>query len=319
LAYCSPPNLTNHKAMTKKLPDADSKATISGEIRKIKYRSSEGWAVFDLEQHPFGLTGILPEMCQEGTTVTCTGTWENSRYGRQLKCSSVIPAKPDISDAAGVIRLLQRLPGIGPRKAELAVGDFGAEEAWRLASENPEKIGVKQEHVDEARRIAGTLIDSYEATVYLLSIGLTDHQAGKIYREYSKDAVQIVRENPYQLTEIDGFGFITVDKVALKAGMGVGNPARISACVLYVLDDGAAATGHIYHNGWALADLVLETLTETAMKAEVPLKDMPGKEEVRRVVHGLAHEGKVVLRKGNVFSKRLIEAEERILGFMGAR
>jgi exodeoxyribonuclease V alpha subunit len=301
--------------MTKKLPDADSKATLVGDIRRIKYRNSEGWAVFEVEGSPYPLTGTLPEMCEEGSKVTCTGSWENSRYGRQLKCTSIVPAAPDVSTAAGVVKLLQRLPGIGPRKAQQAVDTLGPEEAWRMACEAPEGLGVRQEFVEEAKTIANGLLESYEATIYLLSIGLTDHQAGKIYRHYGADTIPTVRENPYRLTEIDGFGFITVDKVALKAGMSVGNPARISAAVLHILDEGAA--GHIYHNGWALADIVLEMLTETAMKAEVPLADMPGRDEVRRVVHNLNAEGKVVLRKGNVFSKKLIAAEEKILNYLG--
>jgi len=207
--------------------------------------------------------------------------------------------------------------GIGPRKASLAVEQHGPEEAWRLACETPGKIGVRPEQADEAKAIANSLLSSYEATVYLLGLGLTDYQAGKIYRHYGADTIEVVSKTPYRLTEIEGFGFLTVDKIALKAGISVSNPARIAACVLYVLDDGASASGHIYHNGWGLCDIVIETLTSTAMKAEVPIAEMPGKKEVRKIIYWLGAEGKVVVRNQRVFSRRLIEAEEKILSFMG--
>jgi ATP-dependent exoDNAse (exonuclease V) alpha subunit len=121
------------------------------------------------------------------------------------------------------------------------------------------------------------------------------------------------------MTELENFGFLTVDKIALKAGISVGNPARIAACILYVLDDSATNGGHIWHSGWNLAEIVLETLTQTAIKAEVPMSGAPEIEDVRRRVHFLASEGKLHIEKGRVFSKPLLDAERMIFGFVGGR
>lgn len=266
---------------------------------------------------PTPCTGTLADMVEVGTEVTCTGIMENGKFGRQLKCESIVPAAPDVSTEAGVIKLLQRLPGIGPKKAAQAIQAHGHEEAWRLACTDPVQIGVRPEEVEEAIAVTATLLESYDATVYLLGIGLTDYQAGTIYRRYGRETIKVVSENPYQMTEIDGMGFITVDKIALKAGVSVGNPARIAACVKYVLDDSASNGGNIWHNGWSLADIVLETLTATAIKAEVPMHGAPDVSEVRKQVHFLAAEGKVVVEKGRVFSVDLLNAEKSILGFMG--
>jgi len=294
------------------------KTTITGEISAIKFRNSESWSVFSLAGNPpIPCTGTLADMVEVGTEVTVTGVWENGKFGKQLKAEQVVPAAPDVSTDAGVIKLLQRLPGIGPKKAAQAVQKHGHEEAWRLACTDPVAIGVKPEESGEAIAISATLLESYEATVYLLGIGLTDHQASTIYRRYGKETVKVVSENPYQMTEIDGMGFITVDKIALKAGVSVGNSARISACILYVLDDSATNGGHIWHSGWSLADIVIETLTATAIKTEVPMHMAPGKDEVRRQVHFLAAENKVVIDKGRVFGVDLLGAEKRILEFMG--
>ena len=295
--------------------------TISGEISTIRFRNSENWSVFVIKDmstaHITNCTGTLAAMIDVGTEVTATGTMEDSKYGRQLKCEKIVPAAPDVSTDAGVVKILQRLPGIGPKKAMQAVQKFGHEEAWELACTNPEKIGVKTEHREASLAISSTLLESYEATVYLLSIGLTDHQAAIIYREYQEKTIETVSNNPYWMTEIDGFGFLTVDKIALKAGMSVNNQARIAACILYTLDDASSNGGNIWLNGWTLVDIVKETLTGTAIKAEVSMIDAPGDDDVRKIVHYLSAENKLFISKGRVFSNQLLQAEKKILEFVG--
>lgn len=294
-----------------------TKKTISGTISTIRFRNSDNWAVFSLAGESLGFTGTLPAMCEVGSDVACTGTIEQSKFGWQLKCAQIVPAAPDISTDAGVIKLLQRLPGIGPAKAAEAVKIHGAAGAWTLAQEDPEQIGVKPFFVDAAREKAGSLVESYDATIYLLGIGLTDRQAALIYDRYRQDAIRIVSQAPYDLTEIDGFGFLTVDKIALKAGISPGNPARVNACILHILNDGADQSGHIWHRGFDLLDTVLNMLTETAQKAEVPLTGLPEKEDIRKAIHWLGAEGKLVVDKGRVFSAELLGAEKMIMEFVG--
>jgi hypothetical protein len=76
----------------------EKKVTISGEISSIKFRNNENWACFTVQagDHCTGLDyvnciGTLADMCKEGSEVTCTGTIENSKFGRQIKCSSIVP------------------------------------------------------------------------------------------------------------------------------------------------------------------------------------------------------------------------------------
>lgn len=290
---------------------------IIGEISSIRFRNSEGWAVFSLAGQYIGFTGTLADMVDVGTEVTCTGKIESGRYGEQLKCETVVPAAPDISTDKGVIKLLQRLLGIGPKKAMMAVQEHGHEAAWNFALNDPEKIGVKKIHAESAKSLTATLLDSYESTVYLLSIGLTDHQAALIYKIYGKHSRGVVSVDPYKLTEIDGFGFITVDKIALKAGISIANPSRITACILFVLDDSASNGGNVWHNGWKLADIVLELLTTTAMKAEVPLSGAPDINLVQQQAHYLNAEDKVSISNGRIFSQELLNAETTILDFIG--
>ena len=306
----------------KKQPQKTDKITIKGEVVAISYKTSEGWACFKV-RHDIGAiincTGILADMIDVGTEVTCVGIFENGKFGKQIKVSQVVPAAPDVETDAGVIKLLQRLPGIGPKKAAEAVQKYGRDLAWRHACESPGKIGVKEDQAEEAREIAGGLLESYEATVYLLSCNLTNYQAGIIYRMYGSDTIKVVSEDPYRLMEIDGIGFRRADTIAMKAGIAINNPARINACILYVLSDSATNGGHIWFTGWSLCELVLTTLTETAMSAGVPMANAPDKHSVRTQIYFLQAEGKLAIEDGKVFDVELMAAESRILEFIGEK
>lgn len=286
---------------------------IKGTIKQISFRNSEGWSVFTLDTGDT-CTGILADMCEVGSEVTCVGEFVVGKYGPQFKCAQIVPAPVDTNSAGGVVRLLQRLPGIGPRKAARAVSEFGPEDAWTLALYCPSEIGVKEEDCQAATEIANNLIDSLEAITYLLGIGLTDNQTDKIIKRYGgKTAIQAVSENPYRLIdEIDGFGFLTVDTIALKAGMSVGSEARVSAGVLHCLGDNEINNGHVYFYGKELIGIVLDQLSGSAKKAEVSLVGAPDYEQVRKCVYFLADEGLVEIRKGKVYSKQLLDAERII-------
>lgn len=48
--------------------------------------------------------------------------------------------------------------------------------------------------------------------------------------------LQKINENPYILTEVDGFGFKTVDEIALKMGVDKKSKNRIKSCIIYLLE-----------------------------------------------------------------------------------
>ncbi|MDR9502602.1 MAG: helix-hairpin-helix domain-containing protein [Desulfurivibrionaceae bacterium] len=292
---------------------------ITGQIRSIKYRNSEGWAVFKLDGGQ-DCTGVLAEMVDQGSDVTCLGVYvQKQGYPRQLKCSKVVPAPVKTDSAAGVAKILQRLPGIGPKKAMEAVSKHGAEQAWHLAKTDPAALGVAKDQAELAKSIACNLVESIEATIYLLGIGLTDNKCNRVLTHFGvKHAVAAVKENPYSLMDIDGFGFVTADDIAFKAGIDAGNPARVAACILYCLIDGQKNEGHVYQMGRILIAIVSETLTESAKKARVPLVHMPDYGTIRAAVYNLQAEGRVVIDEGRVYATELLDAEKEIEAALGA-
>lgn len=288
--------------------------SVKGFIKTISFRNSENWSCFKIvteageEQQ---CTGVLPAITDVGDSVELSGkTEKTAKYGSQFKCSTVTPTLPDTDSKSGVTKLLQKLPGIGSVKAVKAVGKYGAKKAWLLAQADPERIGVRPGKIKEAMAISSSLVEFAEATIYLLGIGLTNGQTHKIIERYKEGSIHIIQSRPYQLIEdIDGFGFMVTDKIALKSGVKVGSFTRTIACVVYCLTDSQHNQGHIYIYGKTLIGIVMDVLKDSAQKASVSLIGAAQYDEVRKAIYTLETEGKVSIDKGKVFSRKLLDAE----------
>lgn len=78
--------------------------------------------------------------------------------------------------------------------------------------------------------------------------GLNYNMIQKIMNNYTSASllIEAFKNNPYILTEIDGFGFKTCDKIALKMGIVEDSPFRLDACVNFILDKQANNDGHCW-------------------------------------------------------------------------
>jgi exodeoxyribonuclease V alpha subunit len=290
-----------------------------GRIAKIRCRKESGWAVFDLSaDRLIKCTGILPEMVEEGAEVTITGEEKESEWGKEIRCSQIVPAAPDVSTAEGVKRLLQHLPGIGPKKAAEAVAKHGHETAWLLAKTDPGAVGVLPADCAEAVELANSLEHDYAALIFFLGIGLTDYGTKTVvgyYKSIGFKPREIQTEfssNPYRIMEIHGFGFKRSDSIALKSGVSPAHPARLAAAADSILSDSEQNGGNTWIFGSKLCHMTSKLLEESALKNGVP----PGVIDlhaIRDSIYKLDREGKVCIdSEKRVFSSSLLKCEKEI-------
>ncbi|ALA47828.1 AAA family ATPase [Brevibacillus laterosporus] len=112
--------------------------------------------------------------------------------------------------------------------------------------------------------------------------------------------VQKIRENPYILTEIDGYGFKKVDDLALLMGVEKNSPHRILSCIEYVLDE-QANNGH----SWMREK---KAITETLSLLNIGLS------EIEEVVNKNAKNGKFSTndKKGIIYLDQNYYYEDQI-------
>lgn len=81
---------------------------------------------------------------------------------------------------------------------------------------------------------------------YLASYGVSANRVRKIQETFGEKVVDILKENPYRLTEVAGMGFLTVDPVVRKMeGLQADSIVRLQAVLEHVLKQ-AALSGHLY-------------------------------------------------------------------------
>ncbi len=71
------------------------------------------------------------------------------------------------------------------------------------------------------------------------------HLAAPIHARYGAEAMRVLHENPYTLTEVDGVGFARADAIALAADVPPESDRRSQAAAAYLLGE-AERQGHTY-------------------------------------------------------------------------
>ena len=227
--------------------------TIRGTVKRIVFTNADqSYTVIRLEEQDSHaedtLVGTLPNIL-EGQEIEATGRWElHKEHGRQFHVSSfrtVLPTTPK-----GIAKYLASgiLPGIGEVYAQRIVKRFGAD-TIRILDKESERLkeipGIGKKRIQEIREAWHTASAERECRVFLQGIGLSPHLCTKIITRYGVgSAAELVRRNPYRLAhEIEGIGFLSADNIAMQLGLERNSPLRLSAGILYVMEE-LASLGH---------------------------------------------------------------------------
>src|SRR5579875_205033 len=264
--------------------------TLEGSVENIVFRNEENhYTVARFRPNDSGrlfrddlmtIVGIMPGI-QIGELLSVEGTWENDpRYGTQLHVTSFTQRLPDSRE--GIIRYLSSglIKGIGPKKAKLIVYHFG-EQTLAIIEQQPERlsevkgIGARDRSAIEKAWQEQTEIK--ELHLFLQSHEVSMNIATRIYKQYGKDSIKVVRENPYQLAQdVHGIGFRTADDIAIKLGLPRDSVPRLATGLKYVLTQAANENGHCFlleKQLLSLASTILETPREALLPALEQLRN----------------------------------------------
>ncbi|HSH12396.1 MAG TPA: helix-hairpin-helix domain-containing protein, partial [Desulfurivibrionaceae bacterium] len=280
----APPSATNSH------PDQAGQAQLSGVLEKITYQNPDnGFTVARLQ--PAGATGEAVAVVGAlggvgvGAALDLTGQWrQDARHGRQFVISTYRVVQPNT--LAGIEKYLGSgmIKGIGPSYAARIVAHFGLETLTVLEQE-PERLlevaGLGGKRVEAIGRAWREHRDLHEVMVFLQGYDIPAALAVKIYRAYGRDALAVVRTNPYRLAEeIWGVGFRSADRIAISLGMSPLDHRRARAGLLFVLNE-AAGEGHCYLEE---AELVRHCAALLTIPPELVAAELPGLVSDERLV-----------------------------------
>ena len=245
-------------------------------VEHITYQNPEnGWSVMKVKVKDYKdlvtLTGSLLDV-PVGSVLLCEGNWKvDSRYGQQFVVESWQEVMP--ATIYGIEKYLGSglVKGIGPVYAKAIVGKFGLE-TLDVIENNIERLldvpRLGRKRMEKIRDSWEKQKDIKEVMVFLQGYGVSTAYAAKIYRQYNKEAIKTVKENPYQLADdIWGIGFKTADGIASKMGYVNNDPRRCRSGILYTLNQ-LAEDGHVY----AEPDQLVSAAKELLQADEEPIR-----------------------------------------------
>ncbi len=219
-----------------------TEVTLVGSLERIVYTQPETG---------FMIASFLPENTQERITikgivfnvgeksiVEIKGKWEVHKiYGKQLAVLEFAPVLP--KSPRGIERYLSSdIPGIGKKTASRIVKKFG-EETFRVIDESPRELlkvaRFNKKQLKQLLEVWEEKKGERDILTFLHEIGSSSAQALKILQHFGLNAIPVLKNNPYRLTEIQGIGFQIADQIARNLGFDVNSQKRAIAGTLYVL------------------------------------------------------------------------------------
>ena len=226
---------------------------LEGEVSSVIYVNYEtGYTIVDVFTGLQYVTcvGYFPELF-DGERIILEGEFiQDPKYGEQFKaekCACLLPNKRDEMIAYLSSGLFYGVKDKTATKIVDALGD----KTFDVLANDPVTLS-KVRGIGLARAV--TLVERFNSLIFVknLIIELQSHELSistilKLYKAYGERTKEVLESNPYQIIkDIDGFGFLTADKIALKLGYEKKGDERIKAGIMYTVTDVADKLGHTY-------------------------------------------------------------------------
>lgn len=289
-----------------------------GIIKKILFTNEDsGYCIADLELSEFDknevpdnfndshitIKGYFP--CREDMELEIKGKLSMYKGKPQIEVenfSEVLPATKE-----GIISYLSSglIKGIGKITAKRIVDTFGTN-TFEVFENTPELLvtvqGVSRNKLDNILKSYQETFDMRKIIQMLMPYGVSANKCFKIQKAFKDKALDIVKNNTYRLVKINGFGFKTVDEIALKLGYTPFDSNRVRFGIQYVLEE-AQCEGHLYLPQKELLQKVHDILNEN-FSQEVVSNSL-----VVKTICDLANEGILKGNNGCAYLKKNFERE----------
>lgn len=307
------------------MPDGPDEETLELEVVGVRYRSDDGaFAVIDAlatdaDGSPGGHEVVVGPVAHldEGDRVVATGRrTRHAKHGERFQVRALQSVAPTEDEA--VSRVLQRVPGVGPKAADALIERFGPDLLQRLERDPRDVLrrvkGLTGEKLTEAVEAWRAEAGPRAVRLLLERHGLDAATIGRVIRALGDEPdVGLLRSDPYRLTSRTGIGFPTADAIAIALGEDPGSEERRRAALVHALaraeDDGHC---HLPH------DEAISRTTRLLSGRDAPWSEVdalvPG---VAQALDGLIADHAVVDRDGRVATLELDEAEALLAELVG--
>lgn len=216
---------------------------LEGDVESIVYRNDEnGYTVLELDSDGELMTAVgnMP-LVAVGETLSLLGFYVNhSSYGRQFSvkvCERSMPV-----GAASILKYLssRAIKGVGPSTAKKLVEQFGDSTLDVIENEPQRLTAIKGITLEKAKKMSEELQGHFgirQLMAKLQSYGIPPQCVVSLWREYGKNAMTAIEENPYILcSEQFEVPFESADMIAQRQEKAADSIFRIEAGLFHILE-----------------------------------------------------------------------------------
>lgn len=224
-----------------------------GTVEDIIFRNNENnYTVINLDSDGIlhTVVGRLPEL-HVGLYLELDGDFcTNTKYGEQFVAQEVQISQPKNLDAIEKYLASGLIRGVGEVTAHKIVSQF-KKDTLDVIEYNPMLLaqirGISRAKAQEIASSFSEIKAMQQTLIFLQSHNISTNLAVKIFNQYKQNTINMVKTNPYRLVEdIDGVGFLSADKIALKLGLDIYSEFRVKAGIIYTLKEASRKEGHTY-------------------------------------------------------------------------
>lgn len=262
---------------------------IQGHIEHVIHQS-DGYFVLAVQVHDTDfavrdkVAKVSGHLCglnvlRGGVPLRIAGEWvSHPKWGRQLKPSGWYPWA---TTNTGRIRFLSEcIAGFGDLDLTTKIVETFGEEVFEALSD-PKRVHTALPETDERHPQLDTMLLHWrtartlsELSMFLQAYELGPESVKDIYTRFGHDVIEIISNNPYRLTAVDGFPFERADRIAMRLGIPRDDPRRVEGAVLWLLRM-QAHQGHLFVRRGELPGLLNE-LIETEQVEPFKIDDLYG-------------------------------------------
>ncbi len=279
--------------------------SIVGIVQRVTYHNEEtGWSVLRVNpaSNPSEVMTVTVHQSQvfAGATLEFKGEWiTHKKFGEQFKALDIVERKP--ASAAALEKYLGSglIFGVGPATAKKIVRHFGSD-TLDIFEDKIERLvevpGISARKLENIRDSWAEHREIRDIMMFLQQYGISTLFAVKIYKYYEGKSIEVVSQNPYQLSkDIYGIGFFSADKVALNMGFERDSPERIGAGIKHILSS-SREFGHCYLTLEQIVQQTGELLQLTSEEDEKIITSLEKAEEEKELCTRTIEEDEVTFK-----------------------
>jgi exodeoxyribonuclease V alpha subunit len=245
---------------------------------------------------------------REDTELELEGHWETNHRGTSFCTDHWTEIMPKTKSGLSAYLSSGMIKGIGPKLAQAIVGKFGLR-TLDIMDNDPQQLltirGINESKLEGILRSYQESRGVRELMAFLGPHGISAKKCVRIQKQFEGRAIHVLKEEPYLLCNVHGFGFLTADKIARSLHTDPADPLRIQGAICYVLEENLKE-GNVYLERMQLIE---RTLTLLNNDYPAPVVFAP---QIKQQTNALVQGGRLCYEVGRIYLAEDYQAERTI-------